>query len=96
MTRAYACAIETEVTSLLIDYSFDANGTWMLPKAETLCMLRYHHLGLQEAGSEGQVTMEMDSKTNEREDQRKGKSAPMPQNFRHPDLLYWSELLTLV
>ncbi|KAE8797268.1 hypothetical protein D1007_27513 [Hordeum vulgare] len=68
MTRARTRAIETKVTYLLNDYSFDTNGTWMLLQAEILCMLRYQDQGLQD-------TMEMDSKTNEREDQRKGKSS---------------------
>ena len=34
MTRARARALETEVTSLLSDISFDPLGTWLLPKSE--------------------------------------------------------------
>ncbi|KAE8801897.1 hypothetical protein D1007_22404 [Hordeum vulgare] len=74
MTRAHALAIETQVTSLLNDYSFDTNGTWVLPQVETLCMLKYEYQGLQD-------TTEMDSKTNGREDQMKGKSSG-DENFR--------------
>lgn len=74
MTRARARAIETQVTSLLNDYSFDTNETRVLPQAETLCMLRYHDQGHQD-------TMGMDSKTTEQEDQRKDKSS-RAQNFR--------------
>uniref|UniRef100_A0A8I6YE74 Uncharacterized protein n=1 Tax=Hordeum vulgare subsp. vulgare TaxID=112509 RepID=A0A8I6YE74_HORVV len=41
MTRARACAIETEVTSLLAQPSFYPHETWSLPQVETLCILRY-------------------------------------------------------
>ena len=42
MTRACARALETEVTSLLSDFHFDAHETWLLPHMDTLCILRYH------------------------------------------------------
>ncbi|XBI71822.1 hypothetical protein VPH35_065935 [Triticum aestivum] len=42
MTRAHARALETEVTSLLSHFHFDAHETWLLPHTDTLCMLRYH------------------------------------------------------
>ena len=42
MTQACARALETEVTSLLSHFHFDAHETWLLPHTDTLCMLRYH------------------------------------------------------
>ncbi|KAI5018266.1 hypothetical protein ZWY2020_043154 [Hordeum vulgare] len=80
MTRAHARAIETEVTSLLCDPSFDDHGTWMPPQAETLCILRYHVDDREDTRSEGQVAMKMDLKTDEREDQRKAKTPPRPEH----------------
>ena len=41
MTRARARALETEVTSLLSEITYDPLETWLLPKSETLCMIRY-------------------------------------------------------
>ncbi len=41
MTRARARALETEVTSLLSQLPFESHETWLLPKSETLCMIRY-------------------------------------------------------
>ena len=42
MTRARARALETEVTSLLSQFHFDAHEAWLLPHMDTLCILRYH------------------------------------------------------
>ncbi|XBJ01058.1 hypothetical protein VPH35_020797 [Triticum aestivum] len=42
MTRAHARSLETEVTSLLSRFHFDAHETWLLPHTDTLCILRYH------------------------------------------------------
>ena len=42
MTRARARAIQSEVTSLLSRFHFDAHETWLLPHTDTLCILRYH------------------------------------------------------
>ena len=41
MTRAHARAIEYKVNSLLVELPFDPLETWLLPQAETLCVLRY-------------------------------------------------------
>ena len=41
ITRARARALETEVTSLLSQFHFDAHDTWLLPHTDTLCILRY-------------------------------------------------------
>ncbi|XBJ23609.1 hypothetical protein VPH35_001709 [Triticum aestivum] len=42
MTRSRARAFETEVTSLLSQFHFDAHEAWLLPHMDTLCILRYH------------------------------------------------------
>ena len=52
MTRARARALETEVTSLLSHFHFDAHETWLLPHMDTLCILRYHGEEEEEDGSE--------------------------------------------
>ena len=49
MTRARARALETEVTSLLSDISYDPLETWLLPQSGMLCMLRYQGTNLEEA-----------------------------------------------
>ncbi|XBH56355.1 hypothetical protein VPH35_078206 [Triticum aestivum] len=41
MTRARACAIETEVNSLLLEIDMEMNGTWLLPHRNMLCVIRY-------------------------------------------------------
>jgi hypothetical protein len=41
MTRARARAIQSEVTSLLLESSLHTNEIWSLPQAETLCVIRY-------------------------------------------------------
>ena len=41
MTRAQAKAIEDKVNSLLSELPLSIHGTWLLPQAETLCVLRY-------------------------------------------------------
>ena len=50
MTRARARALETEVTSLLSHFHFDAHETWLLPHTDTLCMLRYHGEAKEQEG----------------------------------------------
>ena len=42
MTRSRARAFETEVTSLLSKFHFDAHEAWLLPYMDTLCILRYN------------------------------------------------------
>ena len=42
MTRSRARALETEVTSLLSQFHFDAHEAWLLPHMDTLCILRYN------------------------------------------------------
>ena len=59
MTRACARDLETEVTSLLSHFHFDAHETWLLPHTDTLCILRYHG----EAKEQGKKKRKMDEKT---------------------------------
>ncbi|KAE8791826.1 hypothetical protein D1007_33719 [Hordeum vulgare] len=62
MSRARGCAIETKVTSLLSESSFDTLGTWMLSQVEMLFMLRYHQNNLEGAMCEGQTIMNMSAR----------------------------------
>ena len=41
MTRARAKAIEDKVNSLLSELPLSTHETWLLPQAETLCVIRY-------------------------------------------------------
>ena len=60
MTRAHARALETEVTSLLSDIPYDPLETWLLPKSEMLCMIRYQEDHPEDAREDGQVPKFMD------------------------------------
>ena len=42
MTRARAHAIQSEVTSLLLGFPSSSSETWLLPKSEMLCVIRYN------------------------------------------------------
>ena len=42
MTRARARAIRFEVTSLLLEFPSSSSETWLLPKSEILCVIRYN------------------------------------------------------
>ena len=42
MTRARARAIQSEVTSLLLEFSPSSSETWLLPKSEIPCDIRYN------------------------------------------------------
>ena len=53
MTQAHARALETEVTSLLSKFHFDAHEAWLLPHMDTLCVLRYQGEA-KERGEEGE------------------------------------------
>ena len=55
MTRARARALETEVTSLLSDITYDPLETWLLPKSEMLCMIRYQEDPPKDAHADVQV-----------------------------------------
>ena len=54
MTRARARALETEVTSLLSEISYDPLETWLLPQSGMLCMIRYQEDPPEVAHEDGQ------------------------------------------
>ena len=58
MTRARARALKTEVTSLLSQLSFNSHETWLLPRTETLCILRYQGVSHGEANKQGESEAE--------------------------------------
>ena len=60
MTRARARALETEVTSLLSDISYDPLETWLLPKSDILCMIRCQEEPPKDAREDGQATHSAD------------------------------------
>ena len=71
MTRARARALETEVTSLLSDISYDPLETWLLPQSGMLCMIRY-----QEDPPEDAHEDEQDPKSTDKENPwKKAKAA---------------------
>ena len=47
MTRARARAIQSEVTSLLLEFPPSSSETWLLPKSEILCVTRYNAQDLE-------------------------------------------------
>ena len=53
--RARARAPETEVTSILCDIAYDHLETWLLPKSEMLCMIRYQEDPPEDVREDGQV-----------------------------------------
>ena len=54
MTRARAKAIKDKVNSLLSELPLSAHETWLLPQAETLCVIRHLEEGHGTATSNGQ------------------------------------------
>ncbi|KAF6986455.1 hypothetical protein CFC21_004211 [Triticum aestivum] len=74
MTRARARALETEVTSLLSDITYDPLETWLLPKSETLCMIRYQEDPPEDAREDGQAA----KSTDEEERWKEKKTPPGP------------------
>jgi hypothetical protein len=54
MTRARTKAIEDKVNSLLFELPLSTHETWLLPQAETLCVIRYLEEGHGTATSNGQ------------------------------------------
>ena len=74
MTRARARALETEVTSLLSDITYDPIETWLLPKSEMLCTIRYQEDPPEDAREDGQA-----AKFTDEENQRKeSRTTPRP------------------
>ncbi|XBI63679.1 hypothetical protein VPH35_044043 [Triticum aestivum] len=68
MTRARARALETEVTSLLSDFHFDAHETLLLPHMDTLYILRYHGEA-KERGEEEEEEEEEDGREDRDEEE---------------------------
>ena len=55
MTRTRARPLETEVTSLLSQLPFESHETWLLPQAETVCIVRYQGASHGEAKEQVQL-----------------------------------------
>ena len=66
MTRARARALETEVTSLLNDISYDPLETWLLPQSGMLCMIRYQEDPPEDAREDGQDPKSVEEETHGR------------------------------
>ena len=74
MTRAQAKAIEDKVNSLLSELPLSMHETWLLPKSEMLCMIRYQEGPPEDAHEDGQVP-----KSTDVENQRKEpRASPRP------------------
>ena len=76
MTRSRAKAIEDKVNSLLLELPFSTHESWILPQAETLCVLRYLeevHVTSTFNGQDGADT------------KREGQEGELPQKLHAPD-----------
>ena len=76
MTRARARALETEVTSLLSDITYDPFERWKLPKSEMLCMIRYQEDPPEDAREDEQAPKFMDEENRRKE----SRTLPGPKN----------------
>ena len=76
MSRARAKAIETKVKSLLSELPLSSYETWLLPQAETLCMIRYLEGSQGTAISNGQD--DVDTKF-------QGQEEELPEKLQPPD-----------
>ena len=74
MTRARTRAIEDKVNSLLSELPLSTYETWLLPQAETLCVIRYLEVGHGTTTPNGQDGL--DTKYKEREEQQPGSLQP--------------------
>ena len=70
MIRARAKAIETKVNSLLSELPLSTYETWLLPQAETLCVIRYLEEGHGSAMPNGNGSK--DTKYNDQEEELPG------------------------
>ena len=70
MTRARARATETKVNSLLSQLTHSTCETWLLPQAETLCVIRYSEEGHEFATTNGQDGVDTKRKRQEEELQK--------------------------
>jgi hypothetical protein len=81
MTRARARAIQSEVTSLLLEFPLHSSETWLLPKSETLCVIRYDAQATEpRAGEEGTG----DNSLFRPEVPARARNLRPPRNFRPP------------
>ena len=79
MTRARAKDIEDKVNSLLSELTLSMQETWLLPKTETLCMIRYQKDPPDDAREDVQAR-----KFTDEENQRKeSRTPPRPQTSGH-------------
>jgi hypothetical protein len=82
MTRACARAIETEVNLLISELTHSTCETWLLPQAETLCVIRY-----LEEGHEATTTNGQDGEDTERKKQEE----ELPASYSHRTTgRYWT------
>ena len=79
MTRARARALENEVTYFLSDITYDPIETWLLPKSETLCMIRYQEDPPKDAREGVQAPKFMD----EENPQKESRTPPRTQTSGH-------------
>jgi hypothetical protein len=82
LTRALACAIQTVVTSLLLELSIHLNETWPLPQSGTLCMLRYNDHPLEPRVRGEEADGKLWECTDEKGHEAPGTSGLHPQNFQ--------------
>ena len=74
MTRARAKAIEDKVKSLLSELPLSTHEIWLLPQAETLCVIRYLEEGHGIATLNGEGGE--DTKYKEQEEELRGNLQP--------------------
>ena len=67
MTQARAKAIKDKVNSLLSELPLSMHETWLLPKSEMLCMIRYQEGPPEDAHEDGQVPKSIDVENQRKE-----------------------------
>nr|ACJ22515.1 hypothetical protein [Triticum aestivum] len=83
MTRARAKAIDNKVNSLLSKLPFSTHETWLLPQAETLCVIGYLEEGNGTATPNGQDGEDIEHEGQEEERPKKLQPADVRQG---PDI----------
>ena len=84
MTRAQARTLETEVTSLLSDITYDPLETWLLPRSEMLCMIRCQEDPPEDAHEDGQVPKFMEEENQWKESRTASRPRTSGHDPRHP------------
>ena len=74
MTRARAKAIEDKVNSLLSELPLSMHETWLLPKSEMLCMIRYQEGPPEDAHEDRRVP----NSTDEENQRKEPRASPRP------------------